>query len=375
MRESFDNMAQRVAYGHVGAMPKFVPVASDAADGDSQRQMYDLMLNINRAVCETPEVFGLPLHPDDAYESFALRNRKPELVRDLKAIKAKLDKWYLLLIDIGRKGELTPEGMRVSKAALKLPKGADERLAAIGIRVEVSEGYYALTSASYPRLFPGWKLLAQTSESARWPGQIEYPQSRSYPVVAFSHALFDLSYPCSLDVFRQLLDDPEPLRMIREALEALDYRYMDIRESILSADWYKLYGKKPSPLKSSWSGKEYGGLTVEYNYLQRPPFEYSLRVPMYAQLLEAFDRMDDELKDFVTGTGKKCDGCGYCTQTDKTGERPRQLTKVEYAQKAYAMCNLYPGFSFRWNALDLKRARMIIALLRFCDSLFAEDRL
>jgi len=360
-------MAQRVAYGHVGVMPSFIPVEDSRADAVAQRAMYDFLTRTNQIICETPESIGLPATPDDAYPSFAMQNSRPELIRALKELKKKLDAFYTLLIDIGLKGSAQGEQFIVQKADIAINKRTIDKLAAIGVQTTLTPGAAILTCPDYPDIFLSWKLLAEVSQNAAWPGLPVYPESRSYATVAFSHALFDLNAPCSLGVFRQLLGDDAILDRLIAVFERLGYSYMDIRESALSCDWYKRYGKKETVLKWNWAEREHGGLSVTHSYANEPPFEFGLRIPFYKDLLARFGEMDEKLQAFVTTTGKKCDNCGYCVQTDKTGSRPKQLTVVKLSGKPFAMCHLFPGFQYRWNAMDEGRAEDVIRFLEFCE--------
>ena len=64
---------------------------------------------------------------------------------------------------------------------------------------------------------------------------------------------------------------------------------------------------------------------------------------------------------------KRCDGCRYCVQTDKTGKRPFARIAVQYAEKEYKLCPYYPGYSFWWTSIDDTLADNIFGLLGFMD--------
>ena len=75
--------------------------------------------------------------------------------------------------------------------------------------------------------------------------------------------------------------------------------------------------------------------------------------------------MDDKLKSFITGTTKKCDGCRYCVQTDKSGTRPLAAINVD----DHDLCPLFCGFSY---TIDDDLVDNIIELLQFIDEAFRE---
>ena len=83
--------------------------------------------------------------------------------------------------------------------------------------------------------------------------------------------------------------------------------------------------------------------------------------------LDAFDEMDAQIQSFVMAHTKKCDGCRYCVQTDKTGKRPFAFVTVAYQRKEYALCPYFPGYGFSWTRIDNGLVEQIIAMLSFMD--------
>jgi hypothetical protein len=80
--------------------------------------------------------------------------------------------------------------------------------------------------------------------------------------------------------------------------------------------------------------------------------------------------MNDKVKNFVIITSKKCDGCGYCVQTDKTGKRPLIFVNVG----DHKICPLFCGFQYRWRSINEEIVDNIIEMLKFIDETFAERR-
>ncbi len=80
--------------------------------------------------------------------------------------------------------------------------------------------------------------------------------------------------------------------------------------------------------------------------------------------------MSEKVKRFILDTSKRCDGCRYCVQTDKTGKRPLAYVTVENDK----LCPLYPGFSYIWRTLDNSVVDDIIEMLKFIDTMFAERK-
>jgi hypothetical protein len=81
--------------------------------------------------------------------------------------------------------------------------------------------------------------------------------------------------------------------------------------------------------------------------------------------LDNFDAMDTNLQEFVVSQTKKCDGCKYCVQTDKTGSRPLAYITVNKGQ--HNLCPYFPGYQYNWTQIDDKLADQLIGFLSFMD--------
>jgi hypothetical protein len=65
---------------------------------------------------------------------------------------------------------------------------------------------------------------------------------------------------------------------------------------------------------------------------------------------------------------KRCDGCGYCTQTHKTGKRPRACIPTTWDGRTTLFCPYYPVFNCCWARLDNGTADKITAYLDWLDA-------
>lgn len=83
--------------------------------------------------------------------------------------------------------------------------------------------------------------------------------------------------------------------------------------------------------------------------------------------LEHFEEMPSSVRDFVMSRVKRCDGCRYCVQTDKSGKRPLARIPVQYGGEEHGLCPYYPGYRFWWSDIDEALADNIIGLLDFMD--------
>lgn len=182
----------------------------------------------------------------------------------------------------------------------------------------------------------------------------------------FSRCLYSDSYPYARDVLLRLADDSPGLPALMAFFEEEGYTLVCNRDNQIYVDWVKAYGKADDPLKGWWGERTHGGLSFEYDWIRKNPMLFGLRIPKFKTLLQHWDSMPNQVKAFVIQHTRHCDACGYCTQTDKTGKRPRAFRTVEYNGK-HALCTLFPGFGYTWQNLDEAVAADIRAFLTFTD--------
>ena len=121
-------------------------------------------------------------------------------------------------------------------------------------------------------------------------------------------------------------------------------------------------------------GFQYGirhrGISASYDLLVDSPQVYGLCIPRMKEVLAAFDTMPANVQDLVATHTKKCDGCRYCVQTDKTGKRPLAKVSVRYNESELQLCPYFPGYRYCWTTLSDDLVDYIIAMLEFMDRLF-----
>lgn len=93
---------------------------------------------------------------------------------------------------------------------------------------------------------------------------------------------------------------------------------------------------------------------------------FGLRIPEFRTLVQHFDTMPTQVQDFVVRQTRRCDNCGYCTQTDKTGKRKPAFLTVEN-NGSHNLCLMFPGFGYTWQRLDDSLAPDIRTFLTFAD--------
>jgi hypothetical protein len=348
-------------YGHAGTFPPFVPTQSDLASEESQRQFHAFMGDVSGRLFNAPELLGLRLEPDDAYEDFQLQKVKPKLIGAMHWHGKKIDAFYALLLKLGVVGTVEQSTLRVPKAAVRLSSKDLTTLGRLGLTTEVQQEQVVLWSNEFPAMLEAWRMLSAAA-SARDKGSL----------LVLSHCMFDPAYSYASDIFRGLVDDRPAFQHLEDFFTRNGYRRIDLSDGQLAVDWVKSYAPKDEPLKWHWAERTHGGLSISYDYRNRHPIAFGLRIPRFREVLAHFGEMDAQLQDFVIGQTKHCDDCGYCTQTDKTGTR-KSLAVPVVRNGEYRLCPLFPGFTYRWTSMDEKRARQVIGMLAWIDELFRAE--
>ena len=357
--KSFDNLAQRSLNYFLATYPPFIPVRSDAATAEEQETVYLFLKSIYEKAYNDPSLLKLKAIPDDSYSDWEFHKAKPELITEIRDSIKKVEQLIFLLFQICLSKQLDENSFFVPETDMEIKPSALKQLRNFDIQYQASGDGYTFT---FPVKTAGLKLLAETSMQNRGNG-IDIPK----PHMLFSRGVFDPNHPWTYEVFRNLSKEWNAFDRLISFLDRNDYERIDCSEGF-SLNYVKNYGKKREKLKAAWAERTHGGIELVYEEARRNPVLLSLRIPYFKEILEHSDKMDDKLKSFITGTTKKCDGCRYCVQTDKSGTRPLAAINVD----DHDLCPLFCGFSYRWRTIDDDLVDNIIELLQFIDEAFRE---
>lgn len=151
------------------------------------------------------------------------------------------------------------------------------------------------------------------------------------------------------------------------------YRTFDIYDTTASGCKFALTYANPAWGKERPRGGfeykiKHTGISLRYEPYCRDPWIFGVCIPGGMKpYLEHFQEMPAAVRDFVMSRVKRCDGCRYCVQTDKTGKRPLARIPIQYGGEEHALCPYYPGYRFWWTGIDEALADDIIGLLSFMD--------
>lgn len=334
----YANLEQRMMDAYLALFPDFIPEEGAEVSIAEQRFFYDLMKRLYRLLYHDPSLLVPTLHEDDAFPSrYKKGYGKPELESSVLKIQNAMEKLLHNMFQLGQGVET-----KLTKRQLKI-------LSALGM-----EDFKELPNA--------WVWMASR------PGATQ---------TAFTLCLFRKDYVYSVDVYARLLGE-KAFRRLESWMASNGYRPYDIYD--VTASHCKLALSYVNPAWGSErpnGGNEYKvkhtGISAQYDACVRHPAALGLCIPYGMKgFLEKFDSMSPKVKAFVMEHTKKCDGCGYCIQTDKTGARPLACTSIPYGQTERKLCPYFPGYQYSWTSIDDGLVDDFIEMLAFMDE-FADQ--
>ena len=365
INNSFENLAQRSIYYFIATYPSFYSVNSADVNIDEQKAAYEFIKSIYIKLYENPTLLGIKLAPDDSFSDWQQQKAKPDLAPAIRSIIKKLEEFITMLWSISTYGQAEEYMLVVNKADVEFKPSFIKQLAAFGVKVNKKVNEYVL---EFPFNIKGLKLLAEVSAQNVKPPK----DGKQKPYLLFSRGVFDVTAPWSREVFGNMFTDQNIFDTLIDFLEQNGYKRIDNKECYnqISLDYIKSYGKPEDELKWAWAERTHGGIEVVYEEIKKNQPLISLRIPYFKEILSKSEMMNNQLKNFITSTTKKCDGCRYCVQTDKSGKRPFAYISFD----EHMLCPLFAGFQYRWKSLDNKTVDGMIEMLKFIDGIFAGRR-
>ncbi len=330
---NFENLEQRIAQTYIALLPPFVPDDNASVSVSEQKKFYDLIKNLYQIAFDDPLLFVASLHEDDAYPSYIKSSYgKPELQVNMKKFSKTIDILLQNMFLIGQGSEV------------KLDKRQKGILSKLGIN-------------DFTNLSAAWVWMSTRPDSG---------------LTDFSFCLFNKNYPYTSDIYARLLGEAA-FRKLEDWMIAQGYKRFDIYN--ITASDCKLSLSYANPIWSEEQpngGFEYKirhtGISARYDPYFKNPVVFGLCIPNGLKTyLEAFNSADNSVQNFIIEHTKKCDGCRYCVQTDKTGTRPLAIIKVVHGGKEYNLCPYFPGYSYRWSSINDELVERLIEMLAFMD--------
>jgi hypothetical protein len=338
---TFTSLEQRMVRTYMDMFPKFVPDKSAKINLAEQEKFYSLMKNLYQLAFNEPLLFVSSLHEDDAYPSrYKKSYGKPELVKNMRKFVKAMDSLLQSMYLIGKDSNA------------EINKKQQEILSRLGI-------------SNYSKLPLAWTWMANR------------PKSNN---IEFMYCLFDRDYPYTSDIYASLLGESS-FRTLENWMIKQGYKRFDIYNVIASDCKLSLTYANPlwneEPPRGGFEYKiRHTGISVIYEPFVQKQVILGLCIPNGLKTyLNAFDSMSKKNQNFVMNHTKKCDGCRYCVQTDKTGSRPLVYVQVDYEQKRHNLCPYFPGYGFSWTEINDDLVDKLVEMLSFMDNFIPKNNL
>jgi len=144
----------------------------------------------------------------------------------------------------------------------------------------------------------------------------------------------------------------------------------------LSLTYANLLWDKNTPTGGFEYKIKHTGISIRYDREIKEPTVFGLCIPksLYKTLLANFNFIKINTKQFIISRTKKCDGCRYCVQTDKTNTRPFAYIKVNCENEDYNLCPYFPGYSYCWTSINNELVEQLIDMLTLMDKYIKENK-
>lgn len=338
---TYTSLEQRMAQAYIDMFPQFVPDEQVSISVAEQEVFYNLIKALYKLAFDEPQLFVPALHEDDAYPNRFNKSSysKPDLQVNMRKFMKAMD---VLLQNMFLMGQ---------GSSVKLNKRQQIILSRLGI-----DNYTSLPTA--------WTWMSTRPETN---------------LIAFSYSFFKEDYPYTSDIYARLLGE-EAFHKLENWMISQGYKRYDIYDVTASDCNLSLTYANPAWSKERPSGGfeykiRHTGISARYDAFVKKPPVFGLCIPNGLKpYLDAFDSMSKENQSFILDHTKRCDGCRYCVQTDKTGSRPLACIPIEYKNNKYNLCPYFPGVGFSWTSIDNALVEQLIEMLTFMDKFVIESK-
>ncbi|MBE5960987.1 MAG: hypothetical protein E7256_06305 [Lachnospiraceae bacterium] len=356
---------QSYANNYARAASYFLGTCAPMPKDEKQQAAYQQIRKIYETIAEDAAALGYKPVPDvtfSAWESQKGREKDVKFIRDAIAKVEKVAESFFNLVEAS---EVCEKGLQLSEHADVPQRTFRKVLEAAGMTLEKGDQVILTMSKECAE---GLKELAGISREHIIPITDGPKEDKAY--LYFSRCVFEPDQEWTAEAFdRMLVADGELIKLGRE-LEKRGFRRVDCRDGKkISLDYIKQHGKKEEPLKSAWAERTYSGIEVSYEELRLEPCFIWIRMPMFKKVLEHSGEMVPEVAEFIKKYTKTCDGCRYCVQTDKTGQRPLAALDIDGQKK----CPYYPGFTMNFRMLTPELVEKILSTLDTVNKILDES--
>lgn len=343
LEQSFPTLGHRIIYAFKASFPEFIPLSDCNISAESQKDMHDFLCDSIDIIYQYPEITNIGNEPDQYYENWMLNKQIPELILAMEQIEKKFFDFYEYLFRMGLAGELMEQQLVIEKAKMNITKKTLEKLEAFGLSGNIQKEYTIFNCTKYPLLFDAWKYLHCSIEKGNW--------KRTQQMTMFLFGRYRGKLYTAQNMFGTLLPDQKLLYHLEEYLTENGFT---LENDELNVIWTKYYTKKDKAF-----------VKIGFSWRNKHPLTLSYGVPGFRKIVDSFVLLEDELKKLIFTATKTCDGCGYCTQLDKTGARTRLASVLSVLEESASKCPLFPNLCF--TEIDGKSIAAFNKLFTYAD--------
>lgn len=331
--KKFDSIAQRILYGLNFIYSDFAPIESEEVTVQSQRKLHTLMGQFVDKLYQDPSILSLPYYIDETFASGVAKNENPVLNEAYKSVFKEIFEFYKFLYIAALNGEINSNILFITVKELKDGKASftqryDKALFELGIKATKDKNGVTLNADN--DILKALKLLAN-----------------AVPMTGLTWAPYALAYfaRCSFSGNSDYL------------LERIDKIYdyngllIDLKNKCLEKGYKQEiqyhFGTSDLCFTIKFANK-IGGFLIGYNPQQSYQFYFGTMNGIGEKaIIEDFDNLDNQMKEFFFKICRKCTGCLNCTLNRKI--KPVAVN-VNYDGKDYNLCTYFP--SHLWQSID-----------------------
>ena len=324
---TFETVAQRIIYA-------LTLIYSDSAPTE-QKRLYELMGLMVDKLYENPKLLNLSEHEDEAYQSWEVNNRKPELDKIFKSVYKGIYEFYNFLYIASLHGEIKANCLQIGSTVLKEHKAGyrpqyKTLLSEVGIDVIKDKTSVSITADN--ELLQSLKLLAEKVPVNTNPWT-------SYELINFACCSFTNN-------FDYLLLKTDELNNLQGLLPELQKRCLEEGYALSIENVMK-----PAELGYKFTFKnKIGGFVIEYHTRKYQQFSFgTINGIGEKAMIDDFENLDKDLQEHFVNICKICDNCLICT---KNGKNKVFAVNVAFDGKEYNLCPSYPRHG--WDTIDRK---------------------
>jgi hypothetical protein len=358
--KQFANMEQRIINMYIDLFPSYKPDKNCNVNEEDQKGFYNFIQSLLKKLYENPLLLFSKINSDDYFTiRFNKRSEnKQTSYNTMRKIVKSIEDFLTFLFDIGKNVNLENNEFVINND-YKIPKRYINILGNCGISYFQNNNKHYFSQNKNNGIFYCWKWFSTKQD-------VTLPH--------FIGCMFDSNYSYTSEIYSKLSGNEEAFIKLESFLHENNYYRIDNRNKKITLDYIKNYDPKDNIIKEAWAERTHGGISVEYDCLMINPVLFSLRIPYYKILLQHFEQMNNQEINFIVNSGKKCDNCRYCVQTDKSGKKELAYIKVNNDEE-YKICPYFPGFYYCWEHLDQNIVDNIIGLLKFANKILTKDRI